>query len=99
MVVDLNATRGPGRVAEVPGGEKSAVALMFFVPTEGEGTLSAVIEDSRGTAAIQGGELRSYDGRGNYCLVVDAGGMAAGQYKLRVKESAGRETTFEFVRR
>jgi anti-sigma factor RsiW len=101
-LVDLNTTRGQQGLPVVTAraGEQAAV-LSFFVRGLPGAAYMASIVDEAGNVAVDAGAIRSYDGKGNYCVVVDPGVLKKGQYRLVVKEkdrpAAGE--IFEFERR
>lgn len=102
-IVDLNTTRDEQRLPVVAEGAKGRTAVLsFFVPAPSEVRLAAAILDSTNKPVHDIGEITSYDGRGNYCVVVDARALPIGRYQLVVKEVGGSDqaqASFEFERR
>jgi hypothetical protein len=102
-LVDLNTTRDDRGLPAVTerAGERAAI-LAFFVPALPGTRHEAAIRDGSNRVALDLGEIRSFDGRGNFCVVVDPRSLPPGQYRLTVKQGVGStesETSFEFLRR
>lgn len=101
--VDLNATRGELAMPAVSAAsEERAVVVQFFAPARAGVRQRAEIRDGAGRVAMDLGEVKSFDGRGNFAVVVDPRKLAVGRYRLVVRggvEGAEQETAFEFERR
>lgn len=101
--VDLTATRGNLAMPAVTaaGGER-AVVLQFYAPAEAGIAQRAEIRDAGGRVVVDLGEVKSFDGRGNFSVVVDPRTLAAGPYRLVVRggaEGPAQVSAFEFERK
>jgi hypothetical protein len=101
--VDLNAVRGQSTAAVIsPATGERALVLEFFVPA-GEGVRQrAELRDNTGKTMEDLGEVKSYDGRGNFAVVLDPRKLPVGRYRLVVLGGANgerQETGFDFERR
>lgn len=101
--VDLTATRGDLAMPAVTaaGGERAAV-LQFYAPAGAGIAQQAEVRDAKGRVVADLGEVKSYDGRGNFAVVVDPRKLAAGQYRLVVRggvDGPEQLSTFEFERK
>jgi hypothetical protein len=97
-IVDLTATRGEAElpvVEEQP--REKAVVLQFFVPVRAGEHYVAEIRDSAGKVAASLGEVKSYDGNGNFAVLVEPRGLKAGRYRVVVE--GGGSAVFGFERR
>ena len=94
-VVDLNATRSETGLPVVGAGAGGRVVLQFLAPAEPGTRQRAEIRDGGGKV-MDLGEVKSFDGRGNFALVVDPEKLAAGRCVLVVR--GGGESVFEFER-
>jgi hypothetical protein len=97
-IVDLTAVRGEAGlvVVEERAGER-AVVLQFFVPVRAGERYTAEIRNSAGQVVARLGEVKSYDGNGNFAVVVEPRGLKAGRYVVVVQ--GGASAVFGFERR
>lgn len=80
-VLYLDTVRG----APKPQGESSSVvALSFFIPIESPGRWKATLRDREGRVVMENGGLRSYDGKGNFLLVLSRTSLVPGRYQLNM---------------
>lgn len=102
-VLDFNTVRGdqsPASLEARPG--VNTAALLFFLPVGPQARLTAEILHESGAVAADIGGLSSYDGNGNFCVVVVTDGWRPGQYRLVVHPQpgsgqAGLPRTFPFL--
>lgn len=102
-ILDFNTVRGdqsPLTLEAIPG--VNTAVLLFFLPVGPQTRLTAEIVTASGTVAADLRGLSSYDGNGNFCVVLATDGWQPGQYRLVVHPQpgngqAGHSRTFQFM--
>jgi len=94
-VISLDMTRRAGLETAGPSAAPFC-ALAFFVPTESGRRYTGTLRNHRGEAVLSQADLRSYDGKGNFLLILPRGGLKSGEYQLEIEDTAGTRYDFEF---